>query len=57
VLAFINQLDTYAQEYDLEESQEFYTYPPKHDKKHEIIKQFQGRCGCEELARNQYLNN
>ena len=57
VRSFISHLDTYAQEYDLEESQDFYTYPITHDTKHEITKQLGGLCGCEIRARNQYLNN
>jgi len=57
VRQFINNLDTYAQEYDLEESKEFYSYPIIHDQQHQITKQLQGLCGCETRARNQYLDN
>ncbi|CAG8595824.1 11079_t:CDS:2 [Ambispora leptoticha] len=57
VRSFIANLDTYAQDYDLEESQDFYSYPITHDAKHEITKQLTGLCGCEIRARNQYLNN
>jgi len=54
---FINKLDTYAQEYDLEESSDFYAYPITHDQQHETTQQLGGLCGCEIRARNQYLNN
>jgi hypothetical protein len=57
VRSFIENLDTYASEYDMEESQEFYAYPVIHDAKHKITKQQQGLCGCEMRARNQYLDN
>jgi len=57
VRQFINNLDTYATEYDLEESQNFYAYPIIHDQKHEITQQLTGLCGCETRARNQYLDN
>jgi hypothetical protein len=57
VRTFIANLDTYAQEYDLEESQDFYAYPISHDSKHETTKKLSGLCGCETRARNQYLNN
>ncbi|CAG8723124.1 14118_t:CDS:2, partial [Ambispora leptoticha] len=45
VRSFIANLDTYAQEYDMEESQDFYAYPITHDAKHEITKQLTGLCG------------
>jgi hypothetical protein len=57
VRQFIDNLDTYAQEYDMEEAQDFYFYPIAHDHKHEITKQLNGLCGCEIKARNQYLDN
>jgi hypothetical protein len=57
VRQFIDKLDTYAQEYDLEESKDFNSYPVIHDQKHETIKKLQGLCGCEIRARNQYLDN
>jgi hypothetical protein len=57
VRQFITNLDTYATEYDLEESQEFYAYPVIHNRKHQTIQQQQGLCGCEIRARNQYLDN
>jgi hypothetical protein len=57
VRSFINQLDTYALEYDLEESKDFSSYPIIHDQKHEVIKHLGGLCGCEIRARNQYLDN
>jgi hypothetical protein len=57
VRAFIANLDTYAAEYDMEESQDFTAYPIAHDQKHETIKHLGGLCGCEIRARNQYLDN
>ena len=57
VRTFIENLDTYASEYDMEESQDFLTYPISHDQKHQTIKQLNGLCGCEIRARNQYLDN
>ncbi|CAG8447693.1 11326_t:CDS:2 [Racocetra fulgida] len=49
VRQFINQLDTYAQEYDMTESQEFCSYPISHDQKHEIIQQSGGTCPCDPI--------
>jgi len=58
VRSFIAKLDTYAQDYDMEESQEFYSYPITHDQKHEAIQQTGGTCSCDPIQiRNQYLNN
>jgi len=57
VRSFIDKLDTYAREYDLEESKDFLFYPITHDTKHETITKLGGLCGCEIRARNQYLNN
>jgi hypothetical protein len=57
VRSFIDNLDTYATEYDMTESQTFYAYPITHDNKHETITKLGGLCGCEIRARNQYLNN
>jgi hypothetical protein len=57
IRAFIEKLDDYAKEYDMEESKEFNAYPPRHDAKHETIKNLGGLCGCETQARNSYLNN
>ena len=57
VRKFITNLDTYAQEYDLEESKDFYAYPLKHDSEHQLRQELGQSCGCEEQARNQYLNN
>jgi len=57
VRSFLNQLDTYAMEFDMEEAQEFYFYPISHDHQHEVRKQCTGLCGCEVRARNQYLDN
>ncbi|CAG8645494.1 9120_t:CDS:2 [Ambispora leptoticha] len=58
VRSFIAKLDTYAQEYDLEESQAFYAYPITHDQQHETMLQLGGTCPCDPArARNQYLNN
>src|SRR5207244_6433030 len=54
---FIDKLDTYALEYDMEERQDFYSYPIIHNQKHETITKLGGLCGCETRARNQYLNN
>ena len=54
---FMANLDTYAQEYDLETDQDFYTYPQRHNQEHEALQQLGELCGCEEQARNQYLNN
>ncbi|CAG8630600.1 3661_t:CDS:2 [Funneliformis caledonium] len=57
VRQFIDKLDTYAQEFDLEESQDFNSYPITHNQKHQITQQLNGLCGCEIRARNQYLDN
>jgi hypothetical protein len=57
VRSFINHLDSYSQEFDLEESQDFNSYPVIHDNNHEILKKLSGLCGCEIRARNQYLDN
>ena len=57
VRTFIDKLDTYAQDYDLEESKDFNFYPIIHDQKHEVTKKLTGLCGCEIRARNQYLDN
>ena len=54
---FISNLDTYATEFDMEESKEFLTYPILHNQKHETITKIGGLCGCEIRARNQYLDN
>ena len=58
VRAFISNLDTYATEYDLEESKDFVAYPIAHDTKHETLTKLGGWCPCDpHQARNQYLNN
>jgi len=58
VRKFIANLDTYASEYDLEESKDFLTYPVSHDQKHETTLKLGGLCPCDpQQARNQYLNN
>ena len=58
VRAFIDQLDTYTTEYDLEESQDFLSYPITHDHKHETLTKRGGLCPCDPVqTRNQYLNN
>jgi len=57
VRSFIANLDTYATEFDLEESQDFYSYPVSHNQKHQTTQQLTGLCGCESRARNQYLDN
>lgn len=55
---FINHLDTYATEYDMEESQNFHSYPITHDLKHKTILQLGGTCSCDPVKiRNQYLDN
>lgn len=53
----MDNLDTYALEYDLAESQDFNFYPIIHDQNHETIKKLDGLCGCEIRSRNQYLDN
>jgi hypothetical protein len=57
VRLFIDKLDTYSQEFDMEESKEFLTYPISHDAKHKTTAELGGLCGCEIKARNQYLDN
>jgi hypothetical protein len=57
VRSFIDKLDQYAAEYDLEESKDFNFYPIIHDQNHETIKNLNGLCGCEIRSRNQYLDN
>jgi len=58
VRAFINQLDTYAIEYDLEESKDFTAYPITHDSKHQALTKLGDTCPCDPVwVRNQYLNN
>jgi hypothetical protein len=58
VRSFINNLDTYAKDYDLEEAQDFSFYPITHDLKHETLTKLDGACPCDPVrARNQYLNN
>ena len=44
VRAFIDQLDQYATEFDMEESKDFTTYPISHDQKHETIAKLGGVC-------------
>ena len=58
VRTFIDKLDTYATEYDLEESKDFVAYPIIHDVKHETMAKLDGTCPCDPVwVRNQYLNN
>ncbi|CAG8627164.1 6833_t:CDS:2 [Ambispora gerdemannii] len=57
VRQFIAKLDDYATEFDMEESQDFYSYPVSHDHQHQTTQQLDGLCGCEIRARNQYLDN
>jgi hypothetical protein len=57
IRAFMEKLDTYAEEFDMEESKEFLAYPITHDFKHQTITELGGLCGCEIRARNQYLDN
>jgi hypothetical protein len=54
---FMEQLDTYAQEYEIAESAQFYTWPTYHDSAHQVLKEQNGLCGCEVSARTTYLNN
>ena len=54
----MEKLDNYASEYDLEESQDFVTYPIAHDAQHETITKVGGLYGCDPTkVRNQYLDN
>ncbi|CAI2165532.1 2671_t:CDS:2 [Funneliformis geosporum] len=57
IRAFMDKLDTYAAEYDMEESKEFLAYPISHNYQHQTIQQRGDLCGCETQARNQYLDN
>ena len=57
IRGFMDKLDHYATEYDLEESQDFNSYPVIHDQNHQTIKSLNGLCGCETRSRNQYLDN
>jgi hypothetical protein len=58
VRSFIAKLDTYAQDFDMEESQDFTAYPISHDHQHETIVKVGGVCPCDPIQiRNQYLNN
>jgi hypothetical protein len=58
VRQFIDQLDTYASNYDLEESKDFMAYPISHDTKHETLLKSNSTCSCDPIqARNQYLDN
>jgi hypothetical protein len=57
VRKFIDKLDIYAQEFDLEEAKDFNSYPIIHDQQHETTLKLGGLCGCEIRARNQYLDN
>ncbi|CAG8674798.1 6526_t:CDS:2 [Cetraspora pellucida] len=58
VRSFIAKLDDYATEYNMTESQEFYSYPITHDTKHEVAKNLDGTCPCDPIrSRNQYLDN
>jgi len=55
---FINQLDHYATEFDMEESQDFISYPVSHDQKHKSLLKVNGNCPCDPTKlRNQYLDN
>jgi len=57
IRAFIEKLDTYAEEFAMEESKEFLAYPITHDFHHQTITERGRLCGCEIRARNQYLDN
>ena len=54
---FIDQLDSYATEYEIAESQDFFTWPTFHDAAHQVLKKQGSLCGCETQARTTYLNN
>jgi hypothetical protein len=47
VRAFIEKLDTYASEFDMEESKDFVAYPITHDVKHETMAKLEGICPCD----------
>jgi hypothetical protein len=58
VRLFMDKLDTYAQEFDLEESKDFLSYPITHDFKHKALIELGNSCPCDPFkTRNQYLNN
>ena len=58
VRAFVEKLDTYAQEYDMEESKDFLAYPISHDRSHQNTAKLDGACPCDPAQiRNQYLDN
>jgi hypothetical protein len=58
VRAFVDKLDTYAQEYDMEESKDFTAYPISHDQSHQNTAKLGGSCPCDPAQiRNQYLDN
>ncbi|CAI2190290.1 8405_t:CDS:10, partial [Funneliformis geosporum] len=49
IRTFIANLDTYASEFDLEESKDFNAYPIIHNPKHETIKSLNGLCDLTEI--------
>jgi hypothetical protein len=57
IRTFMDKLDDYAKEYDMEESKDFKAYPITHNHQHETTLKLEGLCGCEIRARNQYLDN
>ena len=58
VRQFIDNLDTYAQAYDMEESQDFNSYPLTHHLNHQTILKLGQVCPCDPVkTRNQYLDN
>jgi hypothetical protein len=58
VRSFIEKLGTYAKNYDMEEAQEFNSYPVSHDTHHETVLKLNGTCPCDPIkTRNQYLDN
>jgi hypothetical protein len=57
IRTFMDKLDDYAKEYDMEESKDFKAYPITHNHQHETTLRLEGLCGCEIRARNQYLDN
>lgn len=56
VLQFLDQLDNLVEKFAVEESQEFYTWPPHHNQAHQTLRSLGGLCSCEITARNTYLN-
>jgi hypothetical protein len=58
IRTFIEKLDHYAIEFDMEESQDFISYPITHNFKHISLLKVVGHCPCDPTkVRNQYLDN